>query len=230
MTFSLRTLFAAVTLVAVVLGGMFLSRNEGPLVKTGKPLDLAIVGEGYFQIRLENCARTFYTRRGNFHLDCNAMVVTGTAADRRLLYPHVSFPQGAIPIFLPQGAIHYYWAGDPEMMITMGTLQLATFQNPGGLRQVGDDLYEATDESGAPIVSEPGIQGTGMLRSGYLEHSLADHWYAGFQPFHALLAGMALVGGALVYREQTAQRRELAKMRALLADFLTSAPAPSKTC
>jgi flagellar basal body rod protein FlgG len=225
MSFSLQSLFAVVTISAVFLGGFCLSRNDGRLVKTGKPLDLAIAGEGFFQIQLENVDRTFYTRSGHFHLDPNGTLVAGTAADRRALFPNVSFPPGTIPVFTPSGSIYYYSAGHPDMMITMGTIQLATFVNPQGLKQVGDNLYEATDESGCPNTGEPGSNGTGLIRPGCLELPLSESWLADVKLPHMLMLGVALSACFFLLRELRAQRRELTKLQTLMSN-----PVPPGTC
>lgn len=216
MRFSLQSLFAVVTTAAVGLGGLCLARNEGRLIKTGKPLDLAIMGEGYFQIELENCPRTLYTRNGNFHLDACGELVAGTAAERRLLSPRVTVPSGAIPVLTPQGDTHCHFVGQPEGMMSMGQIQLATFPNPQGLKQVADDLYEATNESGVPTAGEPGSMNLGLLRPGYLERDPSENWFAEVKPLYVLLFGFAVTGGCLLLRELRAQRRELTRLQSML--------------
>jgi hypothetical protein len=217
MRFSLQSLLAVLTISAVFLGGFCLARNDGRLVKTGKPLDLTIVGDGYFQIQLENVDRKLYTRYGHFCLDANGSVVAGTAAERRVLFPNVNFPQGGIPVFTADGSAMLYRAGQPEQMQTMGTIQLATFTNPSGLRQVADDLFEATDESGVPWVGSPGCNGAGLLRSGYLERRQSEHWFADVKHSHVLMLMVAIAAGFVLLRELSAQRRELAKLQFLLS-------------
>ena len=224
MRFSLQTLFAVVTISAVFLGGFCLARNDGRLVKTGKPLDLAIMGDGYFQIQLENVDRTLYTRHGHFYLDASGILVAGTAAERRVVFPTISFMQDSIPVFTPDGSAKSYSAGQPDGMTDGGMIQLATFTNPQGLKHVADDLYEATDESGIPMTGQPGRNSFGLLRSGYLERPSSEHWLADVKPSHVLMLAVALAAGFLLLRELRAQRRELATLQILM-----SAPAPPRT-
>jgi hypothetical protein len=73
--------------------------------------------------------------------------------------------------------------------------------------------------------SEPGLEGTGLLRSGYLERPQSESWLADVKPSHVLMLAVALAAGFLLLRELRAQRRELAKLQILM-----SAPAPPKTC
>jgi flagellar basal body rod protein FlgG len=217
MSFSLQTLFAGVTFSAVFLG-YCLSRNDGRLVKTDKPLDLAIMGEGYFQIRLENVNHTLYTRSGHFYIDAYGDLVAGTAAEKRALFPNVTFPQGVVPVFSANGCAQFYNAGQPELMTQMGTIQLATFSNPRGLKQVADDLYEPTDESGCPNLNQPGCNGVGLIRPGCLELPLFESWLADVKLPHMLMLGAALSACFFLLRELRAQRRELAKLQMLMSN------------
>lgn len=220
MRFSLQSLLAVLTISAVFLGGFCLARNDGCLVKTGKPLDLTIVGDGYFQIRLENLDRTLYTRYGHFHVDCYGDVVAGTSAERRVLFPNVTFPPGVIPVFTTNGSVNYYFAGQPELMTSVGMLQLATFTNPSGLRQVADDLYEATDESGVPNVGSLGYNGVGLIRCGYLERPQSENWFADVKHSHVLMLMVAIAAGFVLLRELSAQRRELTKLQNLMSNLV----------
>ena len=107
----------------------------------------------------------------------------------------------------------------------MGQIQLASFPNPEALKQVADDLYEATDESGAPMSGHPGSYSFGLLRPGYLERGPSDKWFADVKPLYVLLLGFVMVGGCLLLRELRAQRRELAKLQVLMSNSV-----PPRTC
>jgi flagellar basal-body rod protein FlgG len=144
---------------------------QGEFTTTGNPLDLAIQGEGFFQVTMPD-GETAYTRAGMFHLDNQGNIVT---ADGNALDPAITIPADATNITIgSDGTVSVTQPGQTQAQ-QVGTIQLANFQNPGGLNSVGGNLYLATTASGDPIVGNPGgSEGLGTLQQGMLEESNVD--------------------------------------------------------
>jgi flagellar basal-body rod protein FlgG len=141
---------------------------EGDFTQTGNPLDLTIQGQGFFQVLLPN-GQTAYTRDGAFQTDANGNLVT---QDGDPVQPAVTIPSGATSITVgSDGTISVTLAGQTAAQ-TVGTLQLAMFNNPGGLNSTGSNLFLQTTASGDPIVGTPGgSDGLGSIQQGMLEQS-----------------------------------------------------------
>lgn len=144
---------------------------QGEFTSTGNPLDLAIQGAGFFQVQLPD-GQTAYTRAGMFHLDNQGNMVT---ADGNALNPAITVPPDATNITIgSDGTVSVTQPGQTQAQ-QVGSIQLANFQNPGGLNSVGGNLYLATTASGDPIVGTPGgSDGLGSLQQGTLEQSNVD--------------------------------------------------------
>jgi flagellar basal-body rod protein FlgG len=141
---------------------------QGDFNSTGNSLDLAIQGAGFFQVKMPS-GETAYTRGGMFHLDNQGNMVT---ADGNALEPAITIPADALTITIgSDGTVSVTQPGQTQAQ-QVGSIQLATFQNPGGLNSVGQNLYLATTASGDPIVGTPGgAEGLGTLQQGVLEQS-----------------------------------------------------------
>jgi len=144
---------------------------QGEFTSTGNPLDLSIQGAGFFQVKMPN-GDTAYTRAGMFHLDNQGNIVT---ADGNALDPAITIPADATNITIgSDGTVSVTQPGQTQSQ-QVGTIQLANFQNPGGLNSIGGNLYLATTASGDPIVANPGgSEGLGTLQQGMLEQSNVD--------------------------------------------------------
>ena len=142
--------------------------TEGNLVETDNPYDLAIQGNGFFQIRLPT-GELAYTRAGNFHVDKDGNVVT---SDGNPLEPQITVPATATGVQIASdGTVTFTSAGQTATQ-TAGQIQLAVFQNPAGLNSVGQNLLEPTDASGQAQLGTPGgAEGQGSLLQGYTEQS-----------------------------------------------------------
>ena len=142
--------------------------TQGNLVQTGNPLDVAIQGDGFFQVTMPD-GTTAYTRDGSFKKDANGALVT---ADGYFVQPQVTIPSNAQQISVgADGTVTALVPGSQQPQ-QLGQIQLARFVNPAGLSPVtGGNLYTQTAASGAPTVSAAGLNGTGSLQSGYLENS-----------------------------------------------------------
>ncbi len=141
---------------------------QGDLNATGNQLDLAIEGQGFFQVLLPS-GETAYTRAGSFHTDSQGNVVT---ADGNPVQPALTIPQGATSVTIASdGTVSVTLAGQTAAQ-QVGTLQLALFPNPGGLNSMGKNLFLATTASGDAVVGTPGgSDGLGQVEQGYLEQS-----------------------------------------------------------
>ncbi|MED4976173.1 MAG: flagellar basal body rod protein FlgG [Heyndrickxia faecalis] len=143
--------------------------TSGSPESTGRPLDFAITGDGYFRVADGN--NTYYTRAGNFYFDNNRRLVNsegftvlGTNGQAITLGANVkSFSVATDGTITDQDGN------------TIGTISIATFQNPAGLTKVGGNLYTTTNSNaGTVTVSQPGQDGAGTIKSGYLEMSNVD--------------------------------------------------------
>jgi len=144
--------------------------SQGELVPTENPLDLAIEGNGFFQV-LRPDGRVYYTRDGSFRLSAEGQIVT---SDGFALEPPIYVPLDAEEISIGKdGVVYVRLVGETEPE-EVGQIELAKFVNPGGLRSVGGNLYQATVASGEPIVGPPASGGFGEIRQGYLERSNVD--------------------------------------------------------
>jgi flagellar basal-body rod protein FlgG len=142
--------------------------TQGALQETDNPLDLAIEGDGFFQVTQPD-GTTAYTRDGSFKVDDNGSVVT---ADGNLAVPNITIPQNATQVQVGQdGTVSALVPGSSTPQ-TLGQLQLARFVNNAGLSPIGGgNLYTATQASGPPVVSAAQLNGAGSIQGGYLENS-----------------------------------------------------------
>ena len=146
------------------------NHEQGAFETTGNQLDFAIEGDGFFQVQNPN-GGFYYTRAGNFGIDAAGQVVLGSANTGYILDPAITIQQEATDIVVTaDGQVQIRTQDSPNLQ-TVGQLNLAKFINPDGLLKLGDNLYQQTDASGDPQVGEPGQQGFGNVRQGFLEAS-----------------------------------------------------------
>ena len=147
---------------AVQLGRGF---EQGSLQTTDQPFDLAIIGDGYFQVRRANTGQTALTRNGSFQVDATGQVTT---AEGDALVPPIRLPRGIDPAHVTIGADGTVSAGRRRL----GQIQLVTVPAPTGLAAAGNGYYTTTAASGGV-----GRATTATLQQGVLEGSnvnLAD--------------------------------------------------------
>lgn len=141
--------------------------SQGNLQQTGNNLDLAIKGQGFFQLQMPD-GTTAYTRDGSFQLDPAGQIVT---ANGHVLQPGITVPANAQSVTIAaDGTVHATLPGQANAQ-SLGQLQLASFVNPGGLEPRGQNLYVETAASGTPDSGAPGNDGRGALMQGYVEGS-----------------------------------------------------------
>ena len=141
--------------------------TQGNLQQTGNQLDIAINGSGFFQIQMPD-GTTGYSRDGTFHMDQNGQVVTSNGFP---LQPAITIPATAQSVTIGQdGTVSVTLPGQAAAQ-TVGSLQLASFVNPGGLESKGQNLFAETAASGTANANAPGSNGSGTLQQGFLETS-----------------------------------------------------------
>jgi flagellar basal-body rod protein FlgG len=141
--------------------------RTGNLRATGAPLDLAIEGQGLFQVTLPD-GQTAYTRAGALHLDAEGTIVT---ADGYAVEPALTVPQNATSITVSKDGIVSVALSGESAPQQVGTIELATFQNVAGLQAMGGNLFLVTTASGEPTVVQAGQEGAGFVVQGFLEES-----------------------------------------------------------
>lgn len=141
--------------------------TQGTLQVTSNALDLALDGDGYFQVTMPG-GQLGYTRAGNFSRSADGTLVT---AQGYPLNPAITIPEGASAITIAQdGTVSATVDGQAEPA-ALGQITIASFANPGGLRSMGDNFLQETAASGAAQVGIAGELGRGNVRQGYLEGS-----------------------------------------------------------
>jgi flagellar basal-body rod protein FlgG len=141
--------------------------TQGTFSQTEKPYDMAIKGEGFFQIDMPD-GTTAYTRDGSFDLDPNGQLVT---AEGYTVQPGITVPNNATAVTIgPTGLVEATIPGQTASQ-QLGQLQLARFVNTAGLEAKGDNLFLETPASGTPLQDVPGAQGFGTVLQTYLEQS-----------------------------------------------------------
>lgn len=140
---------------------------QGSLQRSENPLDIAINGQGFFQIQMPD-GTTAYTRDGAFQRDSAGQIVTSSGYQ---LSPPITIPQDALSITISRDGIVSVTQPGNTAATQVGNIQLASFINNGGLQSVGENLYVETASSGAPTPNEPGTNGSGLLNQGMVETS-----------------------------------------------------------
>lgn len=140
---------------------------QGSLKNTQNPLDIAIEGNGFFQITKPD-GTIAYSRDGAFKLDNQGRIVNSHGY---LLEPQITIPPDSVAMMIGEdGTVSVQQDGQVEAT-EVGNIQLANFINPGGLNALGKNLFDESAASGPAIVSVPGENGTGNLIQGFIEQS-----------------------------------------------------------
>jgi flagellar basal-body rod protein FlgG len=141
--------------------------QQGFMKSTENPLDISIQGAGYFQIQMPN-GEISYTRDGNFQIGPEGQIVT---QDGYPLQPGLSIPTNAQKITVnATGGVVAKIPGKLDSS-NIGNFQIALFQNAGGMKAIGNNLFAATEQSGEPVIMNPGQGGGGSLLQGFVETS-----------------------------------------------------------
>jgi flagellar basal-body rod protein FlgG len=141
--------------------------SQGPLESTGRSLDLAVEGEGFFQVQQPNGGLA-YTRDGSFTISDTGTLVT---QEGYTVVPGIKVPNDASGVSISRTGIVTVDAANGAQATEIGRIELARFANPSGLLSMGENLYTATPASGEPITGFPSEEGMGRLLQGSLEGS-----------------------------------------------------------
>jgi len=141
--------------------------TQGNLQLTSNPLDMAINGQGFFQVLLPD-GTTAYTRDGQFHSDSQGALVTSGGYH---VQPAITIPANSLSVTVARdGTVSVTRAGSTTPT-TVGTIQLVNFVNAAGLQSMGENMYLETAASGTANTNTPGTNGLGLLQQGYVETS-----------------------------------------------------------
>ncbi|MWV17419.1 flagellar basal-body rod protein FlgG [Pseudomonas sp. L-22-4S-12] len=141
--------------------------TEGNMQPTGQPMDLAIVGRGFFQVEAAN-GDIYYTENGQFQLNAEGMVVNAQGLP---LSPGLEVPEGSSRFTVGSDGIVSVVLPGETAPSEIGQITLVNFVNPAGLEALGGNLYKETAASGEPVEGTPGADGLGNIKQGVLEGS-----------------------------------------------------------
>ncbi len=141
--------------------------TQGNMNLTGNSLDVAINGQGFFQIQMPD-GTLAYTRDGSFQKDSTGQVVTSSGYP---VSPALTIPADAVSITIGRDGVVSVKQAGATSPTQIGTIQIASFVNPSGLQSVGENFFVETASSGTPTPNTPGTNGTGLLNQNYVEAS-----------------------------------------------------------
>jgi flagellar basal-body rod protein FlgG len=156
--------------LGVKTAAIYRNFSQGNLSQTNNTFDLAIQGNGFFQVTLPDGSFA-YTRDGTFQLNDTGEIVT---VDGYPLNPTITIPQDATEISInPSGQVQVLQPGNTTPAV-VGQLTIVTFQNNNGLQALGNDLFQESQASGSAITGTAGTDGVGTIQQGFLEVSNVD--------------------------------------------------------
>lgn len=141
--------------------------TQGNLVQTDNALDVAVQGQGFFQI-LRPDGGLGYTRNGSMQTDAQGQLVTSNGYQ---IQPAITIPEDAQTITIGTDGVVSVMQPGQAAPTQVGQIQLADFINPAGLQPNGENMYLETAASGAPQIGNPGLNGLGSVQQGALETS-----------------------------------------------------------
>jgi flagellar basal-body rod protein FlgG len=164
--------------LGVKVSGTQLDFTQGAPQQTGRQLDAMIDGNGFFQVAVEDNKGVngkAYTRTGNFSLNSNGELVLANDQGRRI-QPVITIPATALQnsVAISSDGHVTYMEPNATSPTEAGQLELATFVNPAGLKQVGENLYGETVASGPPNTGAPAADDRGSIVQSVLESSNVD--------------------------------------------------------
>lgn len=140
---------------------------QGALQQSGNKLDVAVQGNGFFQVTMPD-GTTNYTRDGSFQVDSQGRLVTATGLP---IGNGVTVPANATGVTIAgDGTVTAQIPGTTAPQ-NIGTIALASFINPAGLDPKGQNLFAESPASGQPNTGTPGTNGLGALMQGFMETS-----------------------------------------------------------
>ena len=151
----------------VRVGAVLRLESEGAPEQTSRPLDVAIEGDGYFQVQRPD-GTTAYTRDGSFNISDQGQLTT---KEGYLLLPGITIPTDATGVTIASNGTVSAQQTAQSAAVEIGRIETARFLNPSGMLALGENLYQGTPASGDPILGFPQDEGFGQLTQGSLETS-----------------------------------------------------------
>ena len=141
--------------------------QQGNLQQSGNPLDMAVLGQGFFEVQLPD-GTAGYTRDGSFQVNAQGQLVTNNGYT---VNPGITIPANAQSVTVGNdGTVSVTLPGQANAQ-AVGQLQLTSFINPAGLEPKGQNMFTETAASGGPTAGAPGANGLGNIRQGFVETS-----------------------------------------------------------
>ena len=158
----------------IIVGSIGTKMEQGPLQMTGRALDLAISGTGFFKV--SDGTNEYYTRDGSFFIDTDNNIVNSSGLKLQNDGGDMAFDGTVVSLSVDKaGLVTYYTTDDPNTANTGLSIQVFTFPNQEGLSKIGNSMYKYdASVTGEPEAHTPGSDGSGNLESGFLEMSNAD--------------------------------------------------------
>ncbi|MHC4991511.1 MAG: flagellar basal-body rod protein FlgG [Planctomycetota bacterium] len=161
--------------LGVEVSGTQVDFTQGAPIPTERQLDLLIDGQGFFQVQVADDVGNglAYTRAGNFTINSDGEMVLASSEGRRLI-PDITIPENATNVTISEdGTVNAAVPGQIEPQ-ELGQIEIATFVNPTGLKQIGENLFLESEASGPAELGQPTEDGRGRLLQGFLEGSNVD--------------------------------------------------------
>jgi flagellar basal-body rod protein FlgG len=141
--------------------------EQGPIQVTENPMDLAIIGDGFFQVELPS-GETGYTRNGVFQVNQDGEIVNSQGM--RML-PNIVIPANAVSVDINESGQVFAKLSGQTALQNLGQIQVANFANPTGLEAIGNNLLTETEASGNPTLGNPNSENFGRVQQGSIESS-----------------------------------------------------------
>jgi len=141
--------------------------DAGDVRKTDSAYDVAIAGDGFFELTMSDGSRT-YTRGGPLKVNADGMLATQAG---HVLKPGIAIPDNAQALTITQDGKVFVRVPNQGSAVEVGQIEMVRFTNPGGLNAVGDGLYRSAEASGEPIAGRAGEDAMGSVQQGFLEGS-----------------------------------------------------------
>jgi hypothetical protein len=216
--FTFGQLLALLAVGGVILACRRIDSSAMVPYRTGRAVDLAILGRGYFQLLDPVTGEFRYTRDGHFSLDNNGDLVLFRQHDRFFLEPQITLPPDWTDIAITRDGLIAVQQAGAVSRTRIGRIQLACFINEEGLKEAEQDIYEETEASGAASLQSPGASEAGVVLQGWLNG--APHWKAALLDgrVQVFLLGAIVVTLGWLALELRRQQRALAAVLARMTD------------
>lgn len=152
----------------VNIASVTISKEAGGLLQTGNPLDISILGQGFFNLASPG-GKTGFSRNGSFSMNAQGQL---SDANGNVLQPPITIPGNATGVSVDRTGVVSAMVGGNA--VALGQINLSVFSNPDGLAAAGGNIFLQTGASGSPLTGAPGAGGRGELLSGFLEASNVD--------------------------------------------------------